>query len=53
MEEIILGQARGLLILANAAKARGDVKVYLIYLKRINNVLKLVESLRSDYSIAA
>lgn len=48
-EEFILGQARGLLILANSAKSRKDTRAYFHYLNRVDKLLKAVEELRSFY----
>lgn len=47
MEEQLLGQARGLMILARAAKIRRDTRVYFSYLVRVNELLKQVAELRS------
>lgn len=46
MEELLLGQVRGLMILAKAANLRNDQRVYLEYLARANAMLELVEQMR-------
>lgn len=48
MESLLLGQARGLLILAKAAKERGEVRIYFSYLVRANDLLKLVSTMRGN-----
>lgn len=48
MEAMLIGQARGLLILAKAAKERQDTRVYFSYLMRVNALLKLVDANRSN-----
>lgn len=47
MEEILLGQIRGLMIMARAANARNDVRAYFHYLARANTMLKMIEANRS------
>lgn len=47
MEEILMGQVRGLMIMARAANARNDVRAYFHYLARANIMLKMIEANRS------
>lgn len=49
MEELLLGQVRGLLILARAASLRKDARANFHYLVRANELLKLVATNRSFY----
>lgn len=52
MEDIVLAQVRGLLILANAYKAQGNLHLYRVYLNRANTELKIVEKIRKQYERA-
>ena len=52
MEDLLLGQARGLLILAKAAQLRNDTRVYFSYLLRAKTLLDRVTELRG-YSYAS
>jgi hypothetical protein len=46
MEDILLGQARGLLILANAHKSESNSRLYSYYLNRAMQILNTVQKLR-------
>lgn len=46
-EEQMLGQVRGILILAKAAQIRKDTRAYFHYLIRANEILKVVSAMRS------
>lgn len=48
MEQQLLAQVRGLMILAKAAKLRKETRVYFSYLVRANELIKLVEAMRGQ-----
>lgn len=52
MEQLLLGQVRGLLILARAHKHEGNVKAYFHYLLRSKEILNLVQALRDQQRYA-
>lgn len=49
MEELLLGQARGLLILAYAHEKQGNLRLCLYYLNRAKAELNTIQKMREMY----
>lgn len=53
MEEVLLAQVRGLLVMANARYKAKDKRLYLYYLNRAKDILILVENMRQQHNLKA
>lgn len=52
MEEVLLGQVRGYLIMAKGHKAEGNIRLYFHYLIRSKEILNFVQAMRDEQSYA-
>lgn len=53
MEDLLLGQARGYLMLAKGHQREGNIRLYFHYLLRSKGILNLVQDMRTDYAKVA